>query len=113
MLGNRLIREGGKNVNWPSIDAQIAASGLSDDEKQRAKNTAWNRLTPQQRAAATAAPAVRTAQDGRGAAVSGPLVKPLTRGAKIDVVDATRYVQAAGGDKQKARQMAQADGWSF
>ncbi len=43
----------------------------------------------------------------------GDLPKPSTKGAKLSVDDAAKYLQAAGGDKAKAKKMAGDDGWTF
>lgn len=43
----------------------------------------------------------------------GQLPKPPQQGAQLPPAAAAQYLQAAGGDKQKARALAQQNGWSF
>jgi len=43
----------------------------------------------------------------------GQLPKPPQQGAQLSPADAAKYLAAAGGDKQKARQLAQQNGWNF
>jgi hypothetical protein len=52
---------------------------------------------------------LKTAPSGSGAA----LPKPGKPGDKLSVEQASAYLRAAGGDKDKARQAAQKDGWTF
>jgi hypothetical protein len=40
-------------------------------------------------------------------------MKPPTRGAQLPANIAAQYVLQAGGDKNKARAAATADGWKF
>jgi hypothetical protein len=47
------------------------------------------------------------------ATAAAQMPQPGGRGKLTDKNIAARYVQAAGGDKQKARQLAMQDGWSF
>jgi hypothetical protein len=59
------------------------------------------------RAAPTPTPAAQTP------APAAQSMKPPSRGAQLPANIAARYVQQAGGDKNKARALAAGDGWKF
>lgn len=53
------------------------------------------------------------AQNNESQAARQPTALPQGNGGKIDTDTATKFLQEAGGDKDKARQLAQQHGWSF
>lgn len=57
--------------------------------------------------------AVGTQGAKSGATGSQALPKPNKPGQRLSVDQAREYLQAVGGDKQKAKEKAKADGWSF
>lgn len=51
--------------------------------------------------------------DSTGGGSNKPLIAPSKPGARLSTLDAKKYIDAAGGDKNKAREAAKKDGWSF
>lgn len=105
-VASRLIQSSGQNIvaDWSNgkIDASLTASGLSDEDKEQAKNMVWNKLNPTQQAAI---------QNQNKATSTANTPKPPQPGAKLTPQIAQQYLASNGGDRAKAEAAAKKDGW--